>query len=330
MDLPLLALPDAPRAADTAGQRDEDVYTVEQQQQLQSFWDQKRMRCFDKDALSTYPAYVRQPGLLAKDFAEFVMDSGISERCDCNNEPSIETDVDGIAAVFYNELHYNRFMTQLVLCSADDVRKAPTTSLTRQVRNKLMGMREGIGFTNARFALNSAQYYATVLAQVAGTGASVGLIATGITGMAMSAWCMPILVAVLWGYGMSVSTETLQNIATNRRRLDEVAAAKLQKWVKELAEADRDGAKRQEFYDIFKEHKKRVHEAMFDALVPKPGDIGDTTVIDKIVVQFPGASGIPYVFKKDTPVDVHIPGGLLDPADQGVIIEEDEEAAEGA
>ena len=30
MDLPLLALPDAPRAADTAGQRDEDGYTVEQ------------------------------------------------------------------------------------------------------------------------------------------------------------------------------------------------------------------------------------------------------------------------------------------------------------
>ena len=329
MELPLLALPDAPHAADTAGQRDEDGYTVDQQQRLQSFWDKKRMSCFDKDALRMYPAYAQQPDLLAKDFAEFIMDAGFNKRCDCNNEPSIRTDNGETAAVFHNELHYNRFMTQLVLCSADDVKKAPATSLTRQVRNKLMGMREGIGFTNAQFAWNSAQYYTTVAARVFGTGASAALVVTGFTGMAMSMWCMPILVAVLWGFGMSVSSDALNDIAKNRMNLDGDATAKMQEWVENLAEADRDGATRQNFYNIFKEHKRLVHKAMFEALIPIAGGTGGSTFIDKIMVQFPGSSTKPYTFRKDTEVDVHIPGGLLDPENQGTIIEESEEDGKG-
>lgn len=323
MDLPLLALQDAPRAADTAGQRDDGLSPAERQA-WQRAWDKRRMACFDPNHLKTNPDYAVQPQQLADDFAAFLMDAARSGRCDCNNEPAIEMNNGQIAAVFTNELHYNRFMTQLVLCSVEAMEKAPDKSLTKQVRKELMVMQTGIGFENARYAWNSTQYYTTVAAAAGLTGASVPLIVTGFTGMAVSAWCAPIFVAVLWGWGLSVSMRTLDNINDSREEIDKDATATMRTWVRKLAVADRDGKKREEFYKIFKEHKKRVHEAMFKAKVDVPGG---ANFIDKIVIEFPGTSTGPYEFLPGTEVDVHVAGGSFDPRvlANGVIIEEEEE-----
>lgn len=325
MELPLLALPDAPHAADTAGQRD-DGLSPEQRQAMQRAWDARRMACFDPNQLRMKPDYAAQPQQLANDFAAFLMDAGRTGACDCNNEPAIQMDKGEVAAVFFNELHYNRFMTQLVLCSVEAMRAATSTSLTKMVRKKLMVMQKGIGFENARYAWNSTQYYSTVAGAAGLTGVSVPLVVTGFTGMAMSMWCIPILVAVLWGWGMSVSMDTLENINESREDIDEDATTTMRTWVRDLAEADRDGKKREEFYKIFKEHKKRVHKAMFEVPVLK----GDATFIQKIVIQFPGASKKAHEFRRDTEVDVHVAGGLLDPEElaNGTIIEEWEKEKE--
>ena len=322
MELPLLALPDAPHAADTAGQR-KDGLSPEERQAMQRAWDGQRMACFDPNHLTMHPDYAAQPQQLANDFAAFLMDAGRTGACDCNNEPAIQMDKGEVAAVFTNELHYNRFMTQLVLCSVESMRAAASTSLTKLVRKKLMVMQTGIGFENARYALNSTQYYTTVAGAAGLTGVSVPLVVTGFTGMAMSLWGIPIMVAVLWGWGLSVSMDTLDNINESREKIDKDATTQMRTWVRELAKADRDGKKREEFYQIFKEHKKRVHEAMFNVPVFK----GDAAFIEKIVIEFPGASKKAHEFRRDTEVDVHVAGGVFDPKElaHGTIIEESEE-----
>jgi len=322
MELPLLALPDAPHAADTAGQRDDGLSPAERQA-MQRAWDARRMACFDPNHLRMYPDYAAQPQQLANDFAAFLMDAARSGRCDCNNEPAIRMDNGKIAAVFTSELHYNRFMTQLVLCSVEAMENAPDRSFTKQVRKELMGIQAGIGFENARYAWNSTQYYTTVAGAAGLTGVSAPLVVTGFAGMAMSAWAIPILVAVLWGWGLVVSVNTLDNINDSREEIDKDATAKMQTWVQKLAVADRDGKKREEFYQIFKEHKKRVHKAMFKAQVDVPGGVN---FIDKITIEFPGASKRPYEFLPNTEVDVHVAGGSFDPRElaNGTIIEEEE------
>ena len=322
MEIPLLALPDAPRAADTAGQRD-DGLSPAQRQAMQRAWDAQRMACFDPNERNMKLDYAAQPQQLANDFAAFLMDAGRTGACDCNNEPAIQMDKGEVAAVFTNELHYNRFMTQLVLCSVESMRAAASTSLTKLVRKKLMVMQTGIGFENARYAWNSTQYYSTVAGAAGLTGVAAPLVVTGLTGMAMSLWGIPLMIAILWGWGMSVSMETLDNINDSREDIDEDATAQMQTWVRELAEADRDGKKREEFYQIFKEHKKRVHEAMFNVPVLK----GNATFIEKIVIEFPGASKKAHEFRRDTEVDVHVAGGVFDPKElaNGTIIDESEE-----
>ena len=289
-------------------------------------WDGQRMACFDPNHLTMYPDYAAQPQQLANDFAAFLMDAGRTGACDCNNEPAIQMDKGEVAAVFTNELHYNRFMTQLVLCSVESMRAAASTSLTKLVRKKLMVMQTGIGFENARYAWNSTQYYTTVAGAAGLTGVSVPLVVTGFTGMAMSLWGVPIMVAVLWGWGLSISMETLDNIDESREKIDKDATTQMRTWVRELAKADRDGKKREEFYQIFKEHKKRVHEAMFNVPVFK----GNAAFIEKIVIEFPGASEKAHEFRRDTEVDVYVAGGVFDPKElaNGTIIEEEEEEEE--
>lgn len=356
MDLPLLALSDAPKApkAPKAPEAPEAPTG-------NPVWDEGRLDCVDKDERRKAVTNDRRKTVTAlptaeaatKELGKFLMEVLRSDICSCNMEPErLYTEEENIIVQFESELHYNKFMMQMMVCMFRDIDVPPDT-MTYKIREKLAGSHSGTWDNTAlsllisghRFA-NGLYYLFTVAVKGGGTAFAfwaVGtVVAAGLAGsLAIAATVSYVLlIAAGWGLGYVLTIDMEDKWWAGVVEADDAAIEDVRKNFKELQNklGDTEEAKKKQglFHDFFVEHKRRVHQAMFDIelmanlhgkFVPKR--------ITKILVGFKGTHTEPYVYERNTEITVDVPGGPYKPPpfntlDTVLEEEEGEEDVEGA
>lgn len=336
MSLPLLALSDAQRAAQ--GQTDPQKLP----------WHKRRLLCFTEEERSKATNRIQAPEEPVIEIVDFITNAVKRGICNCNLEPEVVYDSERtkLVALFESELHYNKFMMQLMVCTLMNMSNIAPNSMTAKIRQHLIGAHSGSGSSDESIKLsaenfiNKAHYALSVAFVAGGTAAAVGTalaVVAGAAGGFLAGVCAILAIAVAWGMGYEMSLEWFSNnwrstIGTDTKATEEVRTAF--KELKASPETKEQTALQGFFEKFFVEHKRRVHDAIFkikiNDMTGKPDKwLGEP--IEIIRVGHKSRARDVHDYKKDSVITLNVPGGPFRLQGMGrleTIYEGDEKSAE--
>jgi len=319
MELPLLALPDAPRA----DERQTGVLTPAE-------WEANRLACLTTEERNRAAERTITSTDAAADMAKFLFGIAYSETCECNMEPEFVYDGKDLCVQFESEVHYNKFIMQVMVCTLRETR-VPQDTITYQIRRELVGSHSGSGNTDESSTIAGERFgnglaYAWIVAKEAGGMGLAGWLAgslamTAAAGGIVVGVCIILAVAVAWSVGVAVTlpqyAKWWRNVVDTDNRATKDVRTKFAE-LKDLSNSEEAEENRGAFHKFFVAHKKRVHKAMFK--IEREGKS-----ITKIRVGFVGKNRTYYDYYPNTKITVNVPGGPLEPQLPGGLDTIDEE-----